>query len=306
MITMSSTLLPFVSPLARRSSPIIAALFGLAIVLLGGCSLVKLGYGQASPFAFRWLDGYVDFDDAQSLRVKSALDDWFAWHRRTQLGDYADLLARAQLEVAGEVTPERMCTWAGDVRTRVETALERTLPVLVDVLPTLTPTQLANIEKRYRERNEEYRDEFVQKDPVKRRREVVRREFERSEQLYGRLDDAQREFVSKTVAASPFDAELAYAERLRRQQDALAMMKRVSARGTAREEAEAQIRAYVKRLDRSPRENYRAYSERLISYNCAYASELHKRTTPAQRQAAVKKLRGYEADMRELAAEAAS
>lgn len=297
---------PFVSPPTRRRSPIIAALIGLALVVLGGCSLVKLGYGQAGPFAFRWLDGYVDFDDAQSLRVKAALDDWFAWHRRTQLGEYADLLAKAQIEIVGEVTPERMCTWAGDVRTRVETALERTLPALVDVLPTLTSAQLGNIEKRYGERNEEFRDEFVQKDPVKRRREAVKREIERSEQFYGRLSDAQREFVTQTVSASPFDAELSYAERLRRQQDALALIKRVSARGNAREEAEAQIRAYVKRLDRSPRENYRAYAERLVTYNCTFASELHKRTTPAQRQVAVKKLRGYEADLRELAAEAAS
>ena len=273
----------------------------MLVGLLGACSLVKVGYGQAGAFAFRWLDGYVDFDDAQSLRVRTALDEFFVWHRRTQLPDYADVLARARAEVVNDVTPDRMCAWAGEFRGRVDAALGHALPAMVDVLPTLTPVQLANVEKRYRERNEEYRDDFLQRDPAKRQREAVRREIERGEQLYGKLDDSQRELVARSVAASPYDADVAYAERLRRQQDALGMMKRVSAGGVAREEAEAQIRAYVQRLDRSPREGYRAYSERLVAYNCAFASTLHNATTVAQRKTAAGKLRGYEADFRELA-----
>ena len=291
--------------LGRRASIITLALCAAAVGL-GGCSLIKLGYGQASPFAFRWLDRYVDFDDAQSLRVRSALDDWFAWNRRSQLPDYADLLVRAQVEVLADATPERMCSWAADVRGRVETALERTLPVIADVLPTLSPAQIGNVEKRYRERNEEFRDEFVQRDPGKRRREAIKREIERAKMLYGDLDDSQREFVAASVASSPFDAELSYSERLRRQQDALAMMKRVAIPGTGRDDAESQARAYVRRLDRSPREAYRAYSERLVAYNCAFAAALHNRTTPPQRRQAAKKLKGYEVDLRELAADLAS
>ncbi|MEO8311794.1 MAG: hypothetical protein ABI520_11520, partial [Caldimonas sp.] len=77
----------------RRS--IIAALATALLVALPGCSLIKLGYGQASALAFRWLDRYVDFGNEQSLKVRAALDDALAWHRRTQLPDYVQLLARA-------------------------------------------------------------------------------------------------------------------------------------------------------------------------------------------------------------------
>lgn len=284
---------------------IIAVLSLAAAVLLGGCSLVKLGYGQASPFVFRWLDGYVDFDDAQSLRVRAGLDEWFAWHRRTQLPDYADLLSRAQVEVVADVTPERMCIWAGDVRGRVETALERALPTIADVLPTLTPAQIASIEKRQRERNAEYRDEFVQRDPVKRKREAVKREIERAEGFYGSLDDSQRELVTRSVAASPFDGELAYSERVRRQQDGLAVIRRLAAAPITRDDAVAQIRAYVRRIERSPREGYRAYSDRLVAHSCAFASALHNGTSAAQKRAAANRLKGYENALRELAAQGA-
>lgn len=268
--------------------------------------MIKLGYGQASPFAFRWLDRYADFNDAQSLRVRGGLDDWFAWHRRTQLPDYADLLARAQVEVLNDVSPERMCAWAGEVRTRLGKAVERSLPVMVDVLPTMAPVQIASIEKRYRDTNDEYRDDFVHRNPERRRVKAVKREIERAESLYGSLDEAQRESIVKSVAASPFDGEMSFSERQRRQQDALATIRRLTAAPVGREEAEAQLRAYLGRIERSPRDAYRSYGEQILAHNCIFASTLHNGTSAAQRRAAAKKLKGYETDLRTLSADASS
>ena len=82
-----------------RASTAKAAIIGgclLALLLLGGCSAVRVGYNQAPTLAWWWLDGYMDFDATQAPKVKDTLAQWFAWHRSTQLPDYADLLAAAQ------------------------------------------------------------------------------------------------------------------------------------------------------------------------------------------------------------------
>jgi hypothetical protein len=306
MITTFNTMLPIAS--CRRSRlPIIAMMLLALSVLFSGCSLaLKIGYNQGPALAFRWLDGYVEFDDAQSLRVRGALDDWFAWHRRTQLPDYADLLARAQTELQSAATAERMCAWSNELRARFGTALERAVPALAETLPTLSPQQIANIEKKYASRNEEYRDDFVQRDPAKRKAAAVKREIERAEDFYGRLDSAQREFVARALAESPWDGDIAYAERLRRQQDVLTIVRRLSKSRAGAGEAEAEVRAYLQRLERSPHEPYRHYVARLVDFNCGYAAALHSLTTAEQRKNAAKKLRGYEDELRALAAEAAS
>jgi hypothetical protein len=306
MTTTFNTMPTTALPRTRFRSSIIAALSLAICVLAAGCSLLKVGYGQASPFAFRWLDGYVDFDDAQSLRVRTALGEAMSWHRRTQLPDYVALLVRAEAEVQAEVTPERMCAWGRELKGRVDTIVQYALPTIVEVALTLSPTQIANIEKRQAKTNGEYRDDFVQRDREKRRRAAVKREVERAEGLYGDLDPSQRDLVARSVAASPYDAELSYAERLARQQDAIAMIRRWREAGTGRDEALAQARGWVQRLERSPRENYRVYAERLADHNCSFASVLHNATTPAQRRHAVKKLKGYEDDLRTLIAEAAT
>ena len=61
---------------AMRASRIKAGIIGgclLALLLLGGCSAVRIGYNQAPTLAWWWLDGYLDFDAAQAPQVKAAL-----------------------------------------------------------------------------------------------------------------------------------------------------------------------------------------------------------------------------------------
>jgi len=290
-------------PFVRRW--IIGAVAMALVLATTGCSLVKLGYGQASGLAYRWLDGYADFDNEQLLKVRAALDDTLAWHRRTQLPDYVQLLARAESEVAGDATPERMCAWASELRARAEPVLQYLAPTIAQVGRTLSPAQIAHIEKRFAESNEEYRDEHLQRDPQRRHKAEVKRQVERAETFYGRLDAAQRDLVAHSVATSPYDGELAYAERKERQKDMVSLLRRLRD-SSGGDDALVQVRAYLGGIDRSPRESYRRYSDRVVAHRCALASELQNSASAAQRREAAKTLAGYRADARDLMGDAAS
>lgn len=268
--------------------------------VLAGCSAVRFGYNQGPELVFWWLDGYADFDDAQARQVRSRLADWFTWHRRTQLPDYANLLSRAQAEVLADTTPDRTCRWFAELRQRGEVAAEQALPHAAEVLTTLKPAQIQHIERRYARVNEEFRSDYLDKDPARRLERSVERAVERFEFVYGSLDERQRALVGRLVAASPFDAEAWFAERVQRQQEALQLIRRLAGTGIDRDAALATMRAYGERMARSPREGYRRYQEKLESYNCSFAATLHNATTPAQRQAAANRLKGWEADFRSL------
>ena len=193
----------------------------LAAGLLGACSALRFGYNQADELAYWWLDGYLDFNDNQTPKVRQALTQWHAWHRRTQLPDYVALLVKARTEAAGNLPTERMCTWWGDVRGRLDVALEQAVPAAAAIALSLTSEQLQHIERRYAKGNEEFRNDYLQADTERRLKEAVNRAVERAESFYGRLDDAQRDRIAKSVAQSPFDAELWFGERKLRQQEAM-------------------------------------------------------------------------------------
>jgi len=305
MTTTFKTMPTFALPRPARRSSIIAALVVLLAAALSGCSLLQLGYGQLDTILFRWLDRYVGFDDAQSLRARTALDEALAWHRRTQLPDYVQLLGRAETEVVADSTPERMCAWANEIRGRLDPILQQLAPAITDVALTLTPAQLAAIEKRFAETNDEFRDDHLQRNPQRRQRATVKRETERAEMLYGRLDEAQRALVVESVRSSPYSAEALDAERRSRQRDTLALLRRLRETSASRDDALAQVRAYLRTVDHSPREAYRAYTERVVAHNCALASALHNSASAAQRREAALRLAAYRSDLRALIGEGA-
>lgn len=281
----------------------IIAVLGLLSVLLAGCGMLRLAYGQADTMAFRWLDGYADFDEAQSVQVRTELDAWFAWNRRTQLVDYAELLGRVDASLPGSLTPEATCEMWGEVRRRVDIGVERAVPALANVALSLKPAQLAHIERRYDTLNREYREQYLQPDPARRRTEAVKRIVSRAEWLYGSLDETQRARLATWVNDSPFDARLSLQERQLRQQESLRVLRALTAGPASPEQAQAAIRAYVQGVGRSPRETYRRYQSEWTRHACAMAADLHNSTSPAQRQTASRKLRGWAGDLRQLAGE---
>jgi hypothetical protein len=294
---------------AMRAFTTKSAIIGLgllALLLLGGCSAVRIGYNQAPTLAWWWLDGYMDFDADQAPKVKDALNQWFAWHRATQLPDYADLLAAAQAQVLRPATAQQVCSWAEDLRSRLGAAFAQGVPLAADLLPALKPEQLAHLERRYRKSNHAFEDEYLQQDSAERQQAAVKRTVDRAEMLYGRLDERQRQLVAAGVAASPFDPAAWLAERQAVQGETLLTLARLTAGGAARADRDsnlAGLQALAARVQRAPPGPYRSYQQRLTDYNCALVAQLHNSTTPAQRETARGKLKGWEQDLRALAAQ---
>jgi Family of unknown function (DUF6279) len=280
----------------------IIALLAAALGLLGACSALRFGYNQADELIYWWLDGYADFNETQSWRVRQAIKPWHAWHRRTQLPDYTALLLQAQAEVAEPTTAARVCTWWDQVRSRIETALEPAIPPAAELLLSLTPQQIDHIERRYAKANAEFRADYLQPDPAQRRKATQKRVFDRAETFYGRIDDAQRELIAKALERSPFNPETWFAERKARQQDALDMLRRLKSENAHADQAQAALRAYIERMSLSPRMEYRMYARELTQFNCQLAADVHNATGAAQRQTFLQKLKGWEADLRALQA----
>jgi hypothetical protein len=262
------------------------------------CSTVRLTYGQGPTLAYWWLDGYVDFTSEQAPRVRQALDDWFAWHRATQLPGYAALLATAQRLAVDDVTPAVVCQHWEDAERRLERAVERALPAMAEVVATLEPSQVDHLEQRYAKADAEIVREHLQASLDERREKALRRVVDRAESFYGPLDDAQRRLLADALAVSPFDARIWLDERQARQRDLVAELRRLLAERADAARIEPVLQRVVAEARHSPRPAYRAYRQRLAEANCALVARLHNQTSAAQRQRLVARLKGWEADLR--------
>jgi hypothetical protein len=267
--------------------------------------VLRIAYSQAPTLAYWWIDGYVDLNDAQSAKLRDAIDRWFEWHRRSELPRYAALLARAQREVMEPtLSAAQLCTWRDEAQRRLDAALDEATPAFAALMLTLTPEQIRHMQTKMAKSSQELKRDFAQADKAERAGGAFKRTLERYETFYGKLDEAQRKKLGELMAVSPFDAERWLAERERRNADLIALLTTVAASGRdadatrAQSQAQAAVRVLAERALRSPRPDYRAYQERLTQANCALASAMHNATTPAQRQYARNKLKGWEDDVR--------
>ena len=273
-------------------------------LLMSGCSAVRFGYNRAPDLTYWWLDGYVDFKGDQSERAQGAIDEWFQWHRRVELPVYAALLAKAREQVAAPATAQMACEWFDAARLRVDAALERALPGVAEVARRLSPDQLAHLERKYADINEDLVDNYLQPQAEARSRAQLKRALEPIEMIYGRMSSPQRERIAALAASTPFDAPRWIAERRRRQHDTLQTLTRLTAEQPTVAQAVDALRALAQRSRISPIGEYRDYQQRLIQFNCAFAAEVHNLTTPEQRRSAAAQLKDWEDDARALAAEA--
>lgn len=285
-----------------RSGRLRCWIIGACLLLLAGCSAVRLAYNQAPHVLYWWLDGYVEFDTAQGERARDAVADWFAWHRATQLPDYADLLATARQQILHDVTPAQVCGWADTLRKRLETGFEQGVPAMAAMVLTLKPRQLQRVERRYRKADEEFRDEFLQADRSDRLEESMKRARSRAETIYGDLSEAQRALLAQGITESPFDPERWLNERQLRQREIIETLRSLQAERADAARTQAALRLFAAHAAESPRAAYREYQQRLFDHNCRLIASLHNSTTPEQRRRGADKLKGWEDDLRALSA----
>ena len=272
----------------------------LLLPWLAACSAVRLTYGQGPTLAYWWLDNYADFNAEQAPRVRAALVDWFAWHRATQLPDYMQALAAMQELAANSVTAAQVCSTVDGWQRHAERAFDRAVPAVAEQVRSLSTEQISHLEKRQRVKQAELTTEYLQADPAERAKGAFERTLDRAETVYGPLDEAQRRLLAAGLATSPFSAERWLAERRQRQIDTVQSLRQWQAERPDADTVQAGLRRLAAETSRSPRAEYRAYSQRLNAANCALAATLHNSTSLAQRQRAIDKLRGWEGDLRAL------
>ena len=124
--------------------------------------------------------------------------------------------------------------------------------------------------------------------------------IDRVETLYGRLESPQRAALRASVAASSYDADLAYRESQRRHTDTLQTLRLINSGGAGPERSRLEARALLERALASPDPVYRALQDKLVQDSCRTYADLHNSTSPKQRSKALETVKNYEADVRAL------
>lgn len=286
------------SRFARR----LARIIGLLALAAGlsGCSAVKLGYGNLDRLAYWWLNRYLDFSGDQAADVQQDLARLHRWHRSEELPHVLSLLRDAEEKIHAAVTPDQVCAYVPRIRERLVAIADQALPAAAILAVQLAPAQLEHLQHRYDRNNAEFRRDWLRPDAQERQKKRELQFLERAEKLYGNLGETQRAALRDQLERSAFDPARTLADRQRRQHDALSILRQLARDKPPAIEAQRLLRDYIERTLASPDLAYRNYQQSIFAEDCRAFAALHNSTTAAQREAAARRLKAYQRDLRTL------
>jgi Family of unknown function (DUF6279) len=285
----------------------------MSCLVATSCSTVLFGYDAVPPLAKFQLNRYFDLSSNQQDVVERQLEDIFDWHRKTQLKEYSSFIN----QITDKVKANEPIAVV-DIQRWRSVSVGAWLPVankvsrpFTELALTLTPGQIEHMKKRFAKTNADMRDDYVkanekggannvQVGQLARQKARATRIEKRAEFFFDDLTEAQLKLISKRAAQSP-DAELAwYNERVRRQQDFVAMLEVMRANKMDVNQSEPLMREYLKAMW-EPKDEKNA---RLIIESAKASDEtiaqIYAIASSEQKAYAVKKLRGYSTDFDKL------
>ncbi|GAB3545610.1 DUF6279 family lipoprotein [Noviherbaspirillum agri] len=212
---------------------------------LAGCSTVRFGYANGDTFVYWWLNGYVEFTDDQKPWVKGHIDKLLAWHRRTQLKDYARILALVQQRMQQTVSSADVLSEYGTLKKRVLLVLDKATPELTELALSLQPHQIAHLEKKFASNNDKYRREYLRGSLEERQERRYEQVMKQAEYWFGNFSEQQQAQLRAASDARPVNDELWLAERMRRQQELLRLLRKFQVERPTKDAAAVALKNYI-------------------------------------------------------------
>lgn len=274
------------------------------LLLLGACSSLRLAYNNSDTLLYWWVDAYVDLDAEQKAEVKSDIDGFFRWHRKTQLQDYVQVLRTAQKQLQGNISLAELAADYKDVRARTQSLLLKAVPDMADLALSLRPDQIAQMEQKFEKNNRDFRKKNMKGDRDAQLKYRYKKSMEQFELWFGSFTNEQEDIIRKASDARPLDNALWLDERMRRQRNILALVRKIQQERPSEEATQGMIRDLIRenfeRMERSERKPFfDAYTESTMQLILTVI----KIATPVQKEHALRRMQGWIDDFNVLSAQ---
>jgi uncharacterized protein DUF6279 len=279
-----------------RSVTKITLALGLASIvacIVTACSSLRFAYENADTYLFFRANSYLDLDPKASDELDERVNEFFAWHRKNALPQYARISEEAARRVSKGLSREDL-VWGYDslvahARQSLRVAAERIAPLL----DRLTPQQVAHMEKRFAEDNRKFAREFLHGSEPERRKRRAKRVEERLEDWVGQLSAVQLEKIRQFSERTPLFDDLRARDRERMQGELVAMIHK--------REARKRLPDWIANWERGRDPAHLAASERFRQEYYTLLLEIDKTLTAKQRARAAANFRRYAEDFALLA-----
>ena len=257
-----------------------------------------LAYGNLGPMLTWMIDEYVDIDGSREDWVRGRVDRVVAWHRAEELPRFRAFFESVLAKSEAPFKVEDIAAHYRDVRASYYRTMEQVIPDTAEFFATLSPEDVAQMERKFAEENQKFVKESVRGTPEDRQERRVKRFLGHLESWVGSLETAQRALVIERYHELTDYSEQLLGERRYRQTEILALVRSKP----PRPQMEAGLRRILVETDSWRNPDYaRKLRERDLKVHTMIA-DLSATMSERQRKTLQKRIRGFLRDISSLTA----
>ena len=174
---------------------------GVCALLLAGCGTQFL-YNRLPTLLYLYTTTQVSMDGAQRQTLKTGLQGFFDWHRRSELPRYAEFAEQLASAVQQPIGVAQIDTARLAIEAYWRSSVLQGAPSAARWLATLQAAQRDELFKRLNKEDEKLREEYCIPSDAERRKSRDKLFVDAVEDWTGRLTQVQLELVRTHLAAT--------------------------------------------------------------------------------------------------------
>lgn len=287
--------------MTRRSSFVVLWKLAAAccLLLLAGCSMIRVGYGHLDTYAAWKANEYFDLEAHQKDEFLRRFNRLHEWHRYEQLPEYAAFLVQTRKRLERPLRPDDVEWFVDGIRVRYARIVSRAADDAAALLFTIQPAQLDALHQQWEKDNRRFVREYRlagSVEDIKRAR--ARRTLALVREWVGGLTHEQEQRIIAMSDALPLTEKLRHEDRMRRQREFIQLVKQ---RGTDGNQFAAALRQWLIDWDRHRAPEYeRRYAE-WFAQRVRMVIEIDRMLQPHQRAVLIGRIEDYIEDFTRLA-----
>lgn len=184
------------------------AVFIVALIVMTASCSVKTMYKKLDYLIPSYVDGMVSLDSMLEEKVEQRILVLINWHRNTQLHQYAAWLRVLQRDVNDQLTEAKTLQHIATLDSFWQSISFKVNEEMVILLPLLNTEQREELFSNIADKNDDFREEYVDVDNDERIDQYTDRMQDSYEKWLGNLTDEQESAVEQAAAKMQATAEL--------------------------------------------------------------------------------------------------
>ena len=277
----------------KQSTNYKSLFFILALFICISCSTTKVAYNFANVWVVNWFESYFNFRESQRVELEKKLDQFFDWHRKSELPKIVLFLEDFKVRHKDGFEKEDI-NW---VKTELNLFWQRILinaeKDIASFLLTVDDSQIFDMNKKFHEKEDDTLTKQSKMSLVELNQDILERTYKALENWLGNLEPSQKGKIEIWTQPDPYWVAVKLRNRKKFQSDLIELLR-------SKDTLKQSIHSWISNPEPHWTDEYKAIIKTKIEEWEAITLSIDSIILPSQREHVAEKFDDIISDLKDL------